>query len=477
MKWFDAIRSRFREVSERHPTRVTIVATWVFQATSVASTVVLAPLLLQQFGRDGAGLWFFVLGAVAFFQLCDFGIGQSISRQIAFSRRDAGRAEVIPGSRFLPIHGAAACHAVFSTARSLFRLIAAVVGLVAILLERTVLFDGAIGATANARLTWYLVVLSAIGYFLARPYQAYLEGLCRQASERVLAATVALLGNLTLITIVIVSPRLWLMGAALALSAWIQAVATMMLARRAVGPGVWIPLPARPGLARELWGASWEQGVTSIGVYLTATVTPLLIGWLIGASHVTEYYIPWRIANVAQMALLALLLPHLPFLIDLVRLGRHDALRARLTRTGVRGSVLTLVGFGAYVLAGPRVIDWWLSGTIQPSYALLAVIAVWHALGVIQTIFWLYLVAYGVQRIAHVVILGAALNVGFSVIAIPRWGVVGAALSTLAAMALTTNWYYAWRARRLWRSLRRSHRHEPLVDAVDALPAGVVPLR
>jgi O-antigen/teichoic acid export membrane protein len=308
--------------------------------------------------------------------------------------------------------------------------------------------------TTEVRATWYLVVLAGLGYFVTRPYQVYLEGLLVQSWERLLVLLVTVGQNAALLAAIVLWPRMWVMGAAFALGGWLQYACTVWLARRAVPRELWRMNASRPGLPRLLWAASWEQGVTSLGTYLVISINPLLIGWLMGPSGVAEYYLPWRAVTAAQTALIAIFLPHLPFMIEQVREGAHDVVKRRFKRLFVIGMVLGCLGYGTFVAAGPRLLGWWLHDTVPVSRAVLLSLALWQMLGVLQTICWLYIVAYGIQRFAHSIVAGAVLNVVLSIWMIPRFGVLGSVLATTAAQLLTSNWYTAWRALTLWRSLR-----------------------
>lgn len=444
---------RFADVIDRHPTRIATLASWGYQAVNVVAMMVFAPAVLARFGAETTGIWFFLLGCVTFFQLCDFGLAMSVSRQIAYSLTSSGSAGLPEGNTFIAIHGARASHEVFLTARRLFSRIAWLILVLAIIVERTVLFRGHMAANVEARLTWYLVVVAGLGYFLTRPYQVYLEGLFLQAWERLMVYFVTIAGNVALLLAVWYWHRLWVIGGAFALGGWLQYVCTVYLARRAVPAEVWTEHTATPGLARLLWRASWEQGVTSIAVYLVMSANPMLIGWLMGPIGVSEYYLPWRAVTAAQAAVIAIFLPHLPFMIERVGRGEHAEVRRRFRRLLAVGMAISLTGYGAFVLVGPQLFLWWLHDSIPVSRSVLGGLAIWQLLGVVQTICWLYVVAYGVQRFAHAVVAGAILNVVLSIWMIPRWGVLGSVVATTLAQLLTSNWYLAWRAWRLMRAV------------------------
>ena len=447
---------RLANAIDRHPTRVATVASWGYQLVNIAAMIVFAPALLARFGAESTGIWFFLLGCVTFFQLCDFGLAMSVSRQIAFSGGKPGSQALPEGHTYIEIHGAVARHEIFLTARRLFDRIAWGLIALGVLLERTVLFRGHMAAGIEVRITWYLVVFAGIGYFLTRPYQVYLEGLLLQSWERSVVLAVTIIGNVALLLAIWLRPRLWIIGVAFAFGGWLQYVCTVYLARRAVPSEFWRRRETRSGLARLLWRASWEQGVTSISVYLVMSVNPMLIGWLLGPAGVSEYYLPWRAVTAAQTALVAIFLPHLPFMIERVRHGEHGEVRRRFRRLFVIGMAIGVVGYGAFVAVGPQLIRWWLHGSIPVSRSVFLGLAAWQLLGVVQTICWLYLVAYGIQRFAHAVVAAALLNVAFSLWMIPRWGVLGSVLATTLAQLVTSNWYMAWRAWRLSHRLQQA---------------------
>lgn len=449
---YSYISTRFTQWIERHPARAASLASWSLQGVNIVANVLLVPLILNLYGKEVAGVWFFMLSWMAFFQLCDFGISQSTGRQIAFSMGDKKGDVHVSNSKFARIYGKEACYQVFLSSIDMFRVIVIAIVVLAIFAERTFLFKGRMSVTPDIHLTWYLVILAGTGYIMARPYQAFLEGLLLPSWSRIstlLAMTIE--KTLFLLALILRTP-IWAVGLMLCMGGWSQyLIARVFLTRR-----FHLQRPGQTGLSRSifraLWSLSWQQGIATTAAFLIFSINPILVGYFLGKEIVPDYYLPWKISTVLLIGLFGLFEPQLTFMINLLREGRIQDLLIKTTRLFIITAACTLFVFSVYVLFGERIIWFWSTGKVKAGTIVLTVFALYQALAVIQTFCAIFIVVHGTQPFAKIATAGALLNILFVIMLTPRYGVLGMALSTALAQLLTSNWYIPYRFLKLWKT-------------------------
>ncbi len=454
------MRQRIQNWLDTNFGKAAALSNWLCLGVHLVANLLIVPLVLRAFGKEQAGVWFFLLGWVAFFQLCDFGIAQSVSRQISFSNGRRGKRRRQSTDRFLRIYGPRAGQHLFLCARLMFRRISWIILVVGIFLERTVLFSGELRVTAEARLTWYLILATGIVTNEARPYTAWLTGRLLAQWERLYTAAGIAVQSTLVIAALWWGASLWLVGALYLGGAVIQWRLLRRLFQQHAAP-TFTPEPtAKRGLLRAIWGMSWEQGVATTAAYFIFSFNPILIGYLLGAGAVSEFHVPLRIAVFLQSALLGLFTPQLNVMIRLASEQEHRRMVARFVKLFLLVTLGGLGVFGAYVALGPWVIRGWTMGRIISPYSLLALLAVCQYLAVLQVMCACFVLAHGEQPFAVVAVWGAVLNVGLACWWIPQYGLLGAAFATLVAQALTSNWYVPLLCFRRLRGYLREHGSE-----------------
>jgi O-antigen/teichoic acid export membrane protein len=463
------MRQRIQNWLDTNFGKAAALSNWLCMGVHLVANLLIVPLVLRAFGKEQAGVWFFLLGWVAFFQLCDFGIAQSVSRQISFSSGKRGARRRLSGDRFLRMYGQRADEQLFLCARLMFRRISWIILIVGILLERTVLFTGELRVTPEARLTWYLILATGILTNEARSFTAWLTGRLLVQWERLYTAAGIGVQSVLVIVALWLGASLWLVGVLYFFGAAIQWWLLRKLYRQHAGVAPAPELSAKRGLLRAIWAMSWEQGVATTAAYFIFSFNPILIGYFIGAGAVAEFHVPLRIAAFLQAALLGLFTPQLNVMIRLASEQEHRRMVSRFVKLFVVVALAGLAVFGAYVVLGPWVIRGWTIGRIVSPFSLLALLAVCQYLAVLQVMCACFVLAHGEQPFAVVAVCGAVLNVGLAVWWIPQHGLAGAALATLVAQALTSNWYVPLLCFRRLRGYLREHGSEFLWNDLKRL--------
>jgi len=429
---------------DSHPIRAAALAKWAVQGVNLLSNLLIMPLIFYQFGTEISGIWFFMLSWTGAFALVDFGLSQSVTRQIAFSHGEKTKAVAIVGTKFLNIWGDRASQAVFAGAKRIFLWTAIIVVLSSVLAERTFLFSGNLSAGFDVRLTWYFVALSAVGLLMAKPYQSLLEGGMLPSWQQISILLATLVGKIVLIVALLLGAPIWAIGAIFCLGNWTQFISSRWCVSLRLPSLMAMDSKPKKNIMKALWPLSWPQGVASTGAYMTFAVNPIIIGFFLGAVAIPEYFIPWRLANIIESAAYAILVPNLSFFIKMLAENKIKALLSKYFVLFAIINIFVIVAFSFYVIFGVMIVDILSAGKVRVSFTLMLAFAIYHILAVIQTSFAIFIVAHGRQPFAVVATVGAVFNISLAVILIPRYGVLGAVIGTALAQLMTNNWFIAY---------------------------------
>lgn len=231
-----------------------------------------------------------------------------------------------------------------------------------------------------------------------------------------------------------------LLGSALLLSTAEQGAAAIGGAY-GIGLAVSLALHRRPARADAKEGTASAPRVDGwiLGAVLADQVTisadTLLLGALRDSASAGVYSAVYRVPN-AWMTLIGLtvlgLVPRTARLVSASSLTNARAILRRSLRVGVLGAILVLVSTGPALVAVPAVFGQQYSSGRQPLLVLLVATAI---MAVSASLHPLYFAVARDRDIFTLSLGGAVVNLTVNVLAIPRWGMVGAAMATLAAQA------------------------------------------
>lgn len=430
----------FERWVDAHAGKAATLAAWTAQGIGLVSALVSVPLIMRAYDDGTAGTWYFLLGWATFFQLCDFGFSQSISRQISYahglkSGRGGGERE---SSLFLMVKGKRAIAQFYSSTRWLFRWISLAILVLGILAERTVLFAGAMNGSADARACWYLILGMAVALNESRTPATLLTGSFQMAWTRVASAVVTLVQNVVFLAALAFKPPLWVGGLILCgggLAQWW--LLSLLAAQRC--PQAFKPRPSKR-VVRAIWNMSWRQGVASTSAWFIFSVNPLLVGYWLGKPAVAALAVPTRIAMLLSAILLEITAAQVNFMSRLVAERDVAGLLRKLFLASALTVVPAFVAYSLFATVGVPFIRWWTLGRVNLDFATLGWLGLYSWLAIIQTQAACFVVAHGRQPFAKTAVAGAVLNVVLACLFIPALGLAGAAFATFAAQLLTSNW-------------------------------------
>jgi hypothetical protein len=227
-----------------------------------------------------------------FFQLCDFGFSQSISRQVSFSNATGDGGERPANSLFLDIQGPRAISQLYVSTKWLFRRISLVIAVIAIFAERTVLFSGKLQGSPEASLCWYLLAAMAIVGNEARIPGTILTGCFQTAWVRLAGALVSLVQNGLFIGALILRAPMWV-GCTIYLAGAVANCVFSYVILSWKCPPESKPQPKRR-VVRAIWRMSWQQGVATTAAWFIFSVNPMVTGSVKPQSRHSRCQHEWR---------------------------------------------------------------------------------------------------------------------------------------------------------------------------------------
>lgn len=197
----------------------------------------------------------------------------------------------------------------------------------------------------------------------------------------------------------------------------------------------WRPSGAR---IRALLSESWPLTVSGLAVYTQAYADQLVVGSMLGASQLGQYAAAMRLVNVFSF---------LPMVVQIV--AAPEVARAKVAGEGVYAKrlhdvyrlmmAMFVTVAVPLILLGPEVVRLLYGKAYIGASALLPLLA-----------FRLFFTNFGVARSMYITndrlfrfalvtaVAGGATNVVLNILLVPRWGVPGAIVSSLASFAVTT---------------------------------------
>lgn len=402
-----------------------LAALWVSRALAVALNLLLVPLLFRRLPPDDLGAWLLMGQAGGIVALLDFGVTNVLTRRIAMAPIIQDAADLI------------------ASARPLYAGMAAVVGVGSALAGWWLLaglpLDEA--GVLRARLAW--AVLSAgNAYTLYRGlWSAAATGTGQVAAVAVRGTVISLLVTL-------------LQGAALALGGGVGALAALALAGSVVQGAMLTRLLAarapqlasarggrNPALLRGLLAASGRYWLTELGALALLRTDQLFLAGFGQLSQIPAYYAAYSILNNLALVSIAVAEAAGVFVSRLWRDHDPRLVHPLVLRSVRIGLALMLCGAGVMAVIGDSVIAVWVGPGRFVGRPVLLVFCAMLALFVQQSLLLGFSRATEHETYAPCFLAAGALNFGITWLLAGPLGLLGVALGTLAAQALTTSWF------------------------------------
>jgi O-antigen/teichoic acid export membrane protein len=407
-----------------------LAALWVSRVLAVALNLLLVPLLFRRLAPDELGVWLLMGQVGGLVVLLDFGVTNVLTRRIAIASGASG--DPTPPSADL-----------VASARPLYRAMALLVFTVLLLggwrLMAGLGLDEA--ATLRARLGWTL--LSAANAY------ALFRGLWTAAATGMgHVAAVSMLGTGVSVGVMALQGGALLLGggvgtlAALALGGSLLQGAALLRWLRHREPRL-MACPGRPSRTalRGLLKASSRYWLTELGAIALLRTDQIFIAGFQQPSQIPAYFAAYSV--VYNMALVSMAVAEAAsvFVSRLWQEHEPGAVHVLILRSLRIGLALMLCGAGMMSVIGDNVIAVWIGpGHFVGRPVLLAFCAM-LTLFVQQSLLLGFSRATENEVYAPCFLAAGLLNLGITWLLIGPLGLLGVALGTLIAQALTTSWF------------------------------------
>lgn len=444
---------------EAHPGRAGTLAGWYQQGASALTALIAVPLIISHMNDRDAGLWFSFQAIVSVIQLTDFGLSFVIARQVAHSLTAMAGTPTIAGPDFIQTRpGWLGISDVYWASRLMFRWVSLAGLVLLIVLYHFVLPQGKllVHATGQTTVAWYLFGVSALAALLAKPHQALLDGLAKIYLTRFISGTMLLLGGFGAVGILLLGGNLAMMAGAVGGMSLLSYGLVRWFVRRVAGAQLVVVEGLPAGLFKGFMRVATPMGILNASAYCVSSVQVPLLGSLLGPAVVPPFYLAQRIGQMLNQVSAQLIFPQMPLFTQALAGGKAREARARMKRIILW---VTLLGAGANIIfyfGSPLFVEWWVGPAHYVSKPVLLLMSLdYWILG--TTVVWgFFVLASGINPFLYSTLLAGLLNLGLYVVLVPRLGLPGIPLATLAAGLLTNYWYNSWKGWQLFQRLRKA---------------------
>lgn len=420
-----------------HRLFVSIFTGWGLRGIAVAVNIVQIHLLFRYLQAQLLGVWFLMIGAQSFVGLFDFGYGQTIQRRLAYAKAkcgsdpsvsldDAARQEVLD---------------VLAVGRRVFGALSAIVFVV--LFVGGGLYFETIGTDLPRATVFSAWLVMSLGFSL-NVWASYVDGAVCGMGDMAwsnIANAVVLVAGLAGTWFVLASGH-GLIGLAMVWvgkGAGLRAAAYYVLRRRYN----WMYNTNRRASwkdARDLLTPSVQWWLIVIGWTLSTSVARYLIGLILGEQNVPDFAATYTALNTIQVTLVSTVSIGNPLFAQSLKAGAVEDVRD--TIIPLMGAALTglTVVYAQVAVTGRGLFELWLGhGHFVGQWVLLVMILTMlleaHQ-GMLQS------ACIAAEKFSYYKysLLSGFLSVMLGLLLTARVGILGAALSTLLAQAITVNW-------------------------------------
>jgi O-antigen/teichoic acid export membrane protein len=391
-----------------------------------ALSLILLPVIVSGLGKDSYGLYTLVVVVIGYYALMDLGISSAVVKYVSEYNAKGRYAEI---------------NRLVSTSLQAHFALGAVGCLFIVLLTDFIVagLDIPHGLMQTARVILYISAVQFLLSITTSVFPGILNGLQRIdvlnkisiLSNTIMVSSIALLARLGygLIPVVLLS---FFCNLAVILT-------TAYFAKRAL-PTLRITLGSYDlrYLRRVASFGLWTF-VIQAGTLIHLTTDRLLIGLFFPISFVTNYVVAVKLAEVIRSVPMPVVGVLFPAVSDLKAKGEESTISEILLRgTKYVLSLSIPVSIFLFVFSRQILSVWMGPEYSETSHPVLMLFALGYLLNTLTFVNTSVLLGLGIHRLMAVYcIIGSSLNLALDIILIPRLGINGAAIASLAAFSIT----------------------------------------
>lgn len=390
-------------------------------------------LVLDFLSPSLAGTWLLFTTVGAYIAFFDFGLSPTIAREIAFhlgtERLDHQQKNKLIAD-------------LLATSNFLFRLLAIVVFLLAVLLGEYIVRTNIPSAQYSEIVCAWLIFSggAALNLWASSPFAA-LYGLGNLGTERLIRSISLLLG--LGLSVALLYAGFGIIGLAVA---WVtQGLLARLIAKRVLNRKypdlLTINSKADLKLAKSILIPSFKWAIMGFGAILILQTDNAIIAAMLGPATIPNYEAVAKIAITAMSFALLLVTATSPQ-ISKAYAEKNVTLVASLLSQSIRLSVTAVVFLVAFIaIFGDTIIMLWLGNGKFVGFPILWTLLLMVLLESHHVAMATATVATGNMAFSKPALLAGLLNLVISAILAQQLGLWGVALGTLMAQLLTNNWY------------------------------------
>jgi O-antigen/teichoic acid export membrane protein len=420
-----------------------VVSVWVNRAIVIALRLVLIPVLFHYRPKEEVGVWMLLGQTWALLGILDLGFSATMTRRIALAKGKSGSDPNVPLNE--------------ETRREIADLIASGRLICVWLALGAFLICGGAGFLYLRQLhvtslslstmcaAWGIVCLSCALGVWSEIWVWLIQGLGYMGWQFAMASALDVLTIVLQIAAVLMGGGLVALAAAMAIGPVLLRFFLLRLARKWRPELFTIRGKWNAALVRGLISPSLRAWVTSLGIFVVMFSDPYLIAQLNGASQIPAYRAAWLVLYNLNALSVAVAVASAVFVSHLWQAGRLEELRRVVMRNLRLGLSIVACGGACVLMLGPRLFNLWLGPGNFSGGPILAIFFVMFFLETQATIISTCSRATEDEAFASCSIAAGALKIVFS-LALGLWlGLMGIALGTLLALALTNHWFMTYR--------------------------------
>jgi O-antigen/teichoic acid export membrane protein len=416
-----------------------VSASWISQVIRIGLNLLILPILFHALNPEELGLWL-VLGQSTIFLsiLMEAGLTPTITRRIAFV---VGRSQSGPGQP-LGEEARRDLADMLASGRIAYRFVSIGVFLVTFALGSLYLWqlDLRQVAPSTAWIAWILLCFGYATMAWSGLWTALATGLGYVAMGTIAATAVGIATLLVQVVVVLAGGGLLWLAIVSAASGVIVRLSLRLYVRRRQPQLFSVPGRWDRALMRGMMAPAIQSWLTAVGFALLFKTDQYFIALYVDTTQVPAYYAVYTLLHNLAILALALGQTSSVYVSQLWHSGSLEEIHEIVLRSLRITLILMVCGVATLLVVGRDLISVWVGSEYFAGYPVLIVLGVMFLFCVQQNAILTFSRATEneVYAVPFLVAGGLCLVLSWGLV---QWmGLVGAALATLLAQLLTTNW-------------------------------------
>lgn len=420
--------------SKKSELAIGVVLSYISTCVSLLSTLLLTPIIIRLLGKSDYGLYETIGSFVNYLAIFDLGFSSVVTR---YTAKYEAENDINGRDQFL------------YTCRNIYRVLCLIIFILGILiyLNLDILFSNSFTDSEmyKARIMFLIVLATTIVSIYSQVYKGALNGVEKFVFPRVLTVIKTIMTKIVCILVLYMGADSVGYTMVLLVFEYVLFIMVKIFAKRYIS---FEKNKTSADRVKELFNFTFFIFIQAIVSQIFWQVDKLLLGMLVGTASVAIYAVALNINNIIRNVSSALRDVILP---KATHIAIKDGKNADITEFMTKCGRLILIIYGimlvGFTVIGKKFILLWLGEGYEEAYIVMLVLSWGAFVPTIQSPGEEVCRAYNKHRFLSVVyFIIAIINVIFTIVLIPRWGLLGAAIPTIVSMiignVIIANLYY-----------------------------------